>query len=79
MLSNMALYLRVARGLQDRKESFSDELKYERQEEVLHQTKVFSLVKTMIEKHEETTEDAISAVGALACYAVSCSSFKFSF
>jgi hypothetical protein len=70
MLSNMALYLRLARGTDDGKYTIRDELKYEREEEVIHQTKVYNLVNNMIAKKEETSEDAISAVGALACYAV---------
>ena len=71
MLSNMALYLRLSRRLDDSGYVIRDELKYEWNEEVAHQAKVYRLVNTMIATKEETTEDAIGAVAALGCYAVS--------
>jgi hypothetical protein len=66
----MALYLRLSRSFDNSGYTIRDEMKYELTEEVAHQAKVYRLVNTMISTKEETSEDAIGAVAALACYAV---------
>jgi hypothetical protein len=70
ILSNMALYLRLSRSLDNDGYIIRDELKYELNEEVAHQAKVYRLVNTMIATKDATSEDAIGAVAALTCYAV---------
>jgi hypothetical protein len=70
ILSNMALYLRLSRSLDNSGYIIRDEMKYELTEEVAHQAKVYRLVNNMIATKEATNEDAIGAVAALTCYAV---------
>ncbi|KAE9380859.1 hypothetical protein N431DRAFT_362953 [Stipitochalara longipes BDJ] len=69
MLSNMALYLRLSRSLDDTGYIIRDEMKYEWNEEVAHQAKVYRLVNNLIATKDATSEDAIGAVAALTCYA----------
>jgi len=66
----MALYLRLSRSPDDTSYIIRDELKYEWNEEVAHQAKVYRLVNNMIATKDATSEDAIGAVAALTCYAV---------
>lgn len=76
ILSNMALYLRLSRSLENTGYVIQDELKYAWNEEVAHQAKVYRLVNTMLATKNGMNEDAIGAVAALACYAV-CQTLQF--
>ena len=66
----MALYLRLSRSLDNTGYIIRDEMKYEWNEEVAHQAKVYRLVNNMIATKDATSDDAIGAVAALTCYAV---------
>jgi hypothetical protein len=70
MLSNMALYLRLSRSLESTGYIIQDELKYARNEEVVHQAKVYRLVNNMLATKDAMSDDALGAVVALTCYAV---------
>jgi hypothetical protein len=71
MLTCMALCLRLAPGPDIKNDKKTrNELNYELEEEMAHQSKFHRLVALMIRNKEATSDDAIGAVAAFASYAV---------